>query len=700
MLFKNYKDIHSLWEVALHRVTKFTKEVILVTYNGDSVSRDYEVHYRDLWDLAADMLRNPCLFPHFSFDAHHFSKFDGATFVHFVDKPFTAQDIWDIQSQLPPGAKPLAYILYADKTKLSSFGTAKGYLVYAHLVEDEKLYSGKPSWVNFKNTVWHQSFAWIISLLASKSQTGQWFECLVGIKHWFFLCILILSADFEEQGVFDYIFCSCVILWPCPVCLIPRDELWDASKTYRQRTSKESRALVNTAHAKETLEEREALLKEQSLHFIENVFWAVAFTCVFRALSHDRCHFNHGGLWSCHLWVKVQKYLGILGREAVSQVNKSYEKFPRWWNLKHPNKVFSVTFTDCSVHEDISKVMIIYAMHDVLTEHDSLLGYLLLRCVCLYLEMDIYAALEVHTSDTISEGQHTIQAFMALMGNFPKLYMSTHIFDDIEAKGTSCNYNTKPNEQMHSHLKDWYLNWTNFKNITEQILHIDHWLHVADDISRHISDFNEYSQLKLKDTGDNLQEDDDPEDTVTAIEDGPGIVSLDPSLHIKLGSKQAAQTFAFIESAHQADVGLTNFRIKLNDFLNTFLPACNILLPGGKRIHFKSDDLITECRFLQVNYESLVDWQQHTDYLRIILGHLIFLFECAVGNDLFSLALVHPFDLNLFRAEFFSVRSIICGALLVQDGNSLDYLIVDTTDMDMFLHVRAMHLQAGHPVRI
>jgi hypothetical protein len=35
--------------------------------------------------------------------------------------------------QLPLGAKPLVYILYADKTKLSSFGTAKGYPVYARL---------------------------------------------------------------------------------------------------------------------------------------------------------------------------------------------------------------------------------------------------------------------------------------------------------------------------------------------------------------------------------------------------------------------------------------------------------------------------------------------------------------------------------------------------------------------------------------
>lgn len=37
------------------------------------------------------------------------------------------------QSRLPKDGKPLCFILYADKTKLSSFGTAKGYPVIARL---------------------------------------------------------------------------------------------------------------------------------------------------------------------------------------------------------------------------------------------------------------------------------------------------------------------------------------------------------------------------------------------------------------------------------------------------------------------------------------------------------------------------------------------------------------------------------------
>lgn len=59
--------------------------------------------------------------------------------------------------------------------------------------------------------------------------------------------------------------------------------------------------------------------------------------------------------------------------------------------------------------------MIIYATHDILTEEASPLGYLLLRCVRLYLEVDMYAAFEVHTANTISEGRSAVQALTAFM---------------------------------------------------------------------------------------------------------------------------------------------------------------------------------------------------------------------------------------------------------------------------------------------
>ncbi|KAG1792747.1 uncharacterized protein HD556DRAFT_1309046 [Suillus plorans] len=333
-----------------------------------------------------------------------FSKLNGKTFIHFTDEPFTANTFWNVQSQLPPGGKPLAFILYADKTRLSSFGTARGYPIVARLanlptdihngqgVKEDRDHAGKPSWVNFKNAVWHESFLKILSPLASKSHTGQWFQCLDSVQWWFFPFILILLADYEEH----------------------------LSRSPRQTFGHiESQEVLKAAQAKETAEEKEEKLKEYGLRHI---------------------------------------------------------------------------------------TMVIHASHTILTEDDCLLGYLLLCCICLFLELNAYAALEVHTTETISASRHAIQAFSTYLHqyidksadesdknwNFPKLHMSSHIFDNIEVKGATRNYNTKPNEKMHGSLKDLYLLRTNFRDVAPQILRINHWQVAAESIRRHISDLNEY----------------------------------------------------------------------------------------------------------------------------------------------------------------------------------------------------------------
>ncbi|KAG1838862.1 hypothetical protein DFJ58DRAFT_718667 [Suillus subalutaceus] len=699
--FQTHKDIHDRWETASHRLTGFTQDMISVPYDG--TVREFDLHYRNLWEWTTDLLRDPQLFPHMVFDAQRFSKFDGKTFVTFVDEPF-----WNVQSQLPEGAKPLAFILYADKTKLSLFGTARGYPVIARLanlptdirngqgmggsnvvgwlpiVKDEKDHAGKPSWVNFKNAVWHKVFLKILSPLASKSSTGQWFECLDSIQRWFFPSILILSADYEQcvmsltRGIKS--------LWPCPVCLVPHDNLLDALKTYPRRTSDQLQNILQVARGKQTAEERDDTLKQYGLRDVQNAFWIVRLTCVHYTLSWDRLHFN-GGLYRDHLWAELQRLITSLGRASVAQMDHNYKAFPQ-----------CISFADSSVYEDISK-MVIYAAHIIVTGDECPIGYLLL------------CSLEVHTADTIRAGRHAVQAFSTYLQqyiaktadtsdknwNFPKLHMSVHIFDNIEAKGATCHCNMKPNENMHGPLKDSYQMHTNFRNV--QILRINHWQVVSESICRNISDFNEY---QLRDANNVLDED-----------------------NSVLGSRQAQQTFESVKNTHRHDSAFTNFSIQ-------------VPLPGGKRVQLKADDKITECRFLKVNYESLVDWRQHTDFLhcnpkffgaprfdcvfvqttdKIIFGRLLFVFGCTLENTAFSLALIHPFDtptgvrirkdkhLSIFCAEFFSVRSIIRGAFLVLDGSTsceantsfqlhlcyLSYRPFPSLDASSQLHVTGHH---------
>ncbi|KAG1850125.1 hypothetical protein F4604DRAFT_1934564 [Suillus subluteus] len=285
-------------------------------------------------------------------------KFNGMRFVCFINEPWTADAFWDAQSRLPPEAKPLAFILYADKAKLSSFGTQKAYPIvcwianlpveirngtglgggrivgWLPIVSEDPEHAGKSSFVNFKNAVWHESFLKLLESVIQISRTGYWFECGDAIRCLLWPLILILSADYEEQCVMALI-CGLKGKFPCPICLVPRDEQSVLSHELRLRTSTESEETLRLAHSKKSKKERENLLKTYSLHDIENVFWRILLTDIHRVLSFDCMHVHHGGLWRHHLWKELQFWILELGREAVAEIDVNYDAFPRWSNLTH-----------------------------------------------------------------------------------------------------------------------------------------------------------------------------------------------------------------------------------------------------------------------------------------------------------------------------------------------------------------------------
>ena len=53
--------------------------------------------------------------------------------------------------------------------------------------------------------------------------------------------------------------------------------------------------------------------------------------------------------------------------------------------------------------------------------------------------------------------------------NFPKMHLIQHLFDNIEAKGATRNYSTKPFEKMHGPLGEAYERVTNFKDFGGQV---------------------------------------------------------------------------------------------------------------------------------------------------------------------------------------------------------------------------------------
>ncbi|KAI9457934.1 hypothetical protein HD554DRAFT_2042222 [Boletus coccyginus] len=220
--FKNEKELRLACDRAAQELTPFTKLDVAAEYQKEL--KTFEVHVRSLWDWALDLLNNPLVAPDFVWDAQRLYRYDGEEYKRFYTEPWTGDHWWDIQSRLPnvPNAVPFGFILYADKTRLSSHGTVKAYPVVARCanlpidIRNGERFGGgcivgwlpivpepakdehKTSWTNFKRVIWHESFTILLEDLFQLSQTGYKHKCYDEVERWLFPLILILSADYEE----------------------------------------------------------------------------------------------------------------------------------------------------------------------------------------------------------------------------------------------------------------------------------------------------------------------------------------------------------------------------------------------------------------------------------------------------------------------------------------------------------------------
>lgn len=61
---------------------------------------EYTVHFRPIWEWAVDLLWHPMIGPHCVFDAQWLLKFDGDSFVQFINEPWTADAFWECQVRI------------------------------------------------------------------------------------------------------------------------------------------------------------------------------------------------------------------------------------------------------------------------------------------------------------------------------------------------------------------------------------------------------------------------------------------------------------------------------------------------------------------------------------------------------------------------------------------------------------------------
>lgn len=126
-------------------------------------------------------------------------------------------------------------------------------------------------------------------------------------------------------------------LYPCPICFVKSDEQSDISIVPELRSSKHSQETVHTARTLNA-EGGEELLKGFGLRNVEvsvwallnffwfssdqNVFWNIAYSDPHHAISFDRLHSHHSGLWGDHLFGQIKQHLISLGGRNSAKLDQ------------------------------------------------------------------------------------------------------------------------------------------------------------------------------------------------------------------------------------------------------------------------------------------------------------------------------------------------------------------------------------------
>ncbi|KAF8197090.1 hypothetical protein BJ912DRAFT_1020953 [Pholiota molesta] len=741
-----YQQLCDNWNQAASCLTPFNKETIPVSYRN--IEETVEVYTRSLWDWAMDLISDPLIAPHFEWDARRLSKYDGEKFVRFVHGPSTANIMWKVQSQLPPNGKPLGFIVYVDKTLLSTFGTKKGYPVYARIanlpeyirngrgyaggrlvgwlpiLEDDPKNKGSTNYVNFKNVVWHKSFQKVLISIKDYSFTGCWTTDGLAQDLFLWPFVYAVSSDFEEQCIVALIR-GLMGLCPCPICMIKRLAQSNFATLWPLRNMNDTRKIIQHARAfKKSKTGIDEYLKDYGLRDVDNAFWEIQFSDPHQILSFDHMHNYPHGLGGKHLWSELQKYISAQGSEAEHSVDAQASQFPRWRGLNHFNHIMGISFSDAMKLQDIVQISP-FITQSILTREASPNGYLLLCCIRRYLHVDSYFLRDLHTEDTITEGKKELKEFSDMMEiyieatsdtsskgwDIPKMHLHSHAFDDIFEKGNMQVYDSLFNEPMHGPLKDSYLLRTNFKNVDGQILKADHWAYTS-----------AYLQNLIDFVDENKHNDSEIESDIEG--------SKYTFNNITLGSRQKPITIQRLLEDHANDEAFNQFQQKLQKFLSIELQD---ILPDLLTIHLSTK--ITEFHFIKVAYESRINWKTSVDYLRcspnfnhaarydcvivdttsgVIFAKLALVFTIQISGNIYPLALVHPFtreylkpkdsillekdkDLRFLRlrklkdkkAEFIFARCIIRGVVLVPALDKEDnYLVFDMADTDITVRVR------------
>ncbi|KAG9119795.1 hypothetical protein FRC07_005011, partial [Ceratobasidium sp. 392] len=488
LTLRSAADVHAVLELAVPSDTQF----LVFDFDTDFCGQKYthRLRMRSLRAIFSRMLVDPELQDHLVFfpEQIYVRNPEDGTPMRLWEESWHGNDWWNLQSKLGFHTRILYIHVYTDATKVSTFGGLKVWPLYAWIGnvpsalrrkrktggavligfipvvhKDKKLSDSQMA--ELRVMIYHQAMALMLKKIKILMGHGDYFQCADGKVYFFVAVIGVISADYEEMAKIAAILGS-LSGFPCPICLVPREDQGDLSGTeWPLRTHKDTLDVLDCARKAKTVAARKLICREQSLRATASSLIPLMGEnfSLFQAFVADPLHQIELGVFGKHMWPWILN--NVLKDLQQAELDERFKSVPSYPDLKHfPNGVTDIENLQGKEQAIILR-MLPPLIEDLLTTpHAKIITQALRALGCIHL----LSKLTSHSESTLDLLSSQIVHFGALSqklhdlfedsfsNSYPKMHSLAHLVDIIKRKSTTDNYHTGLGEGVHPELKAAY----------------------------------------------------------------------------------------------------------------------------------------------------------------------------------------------------------------------------------------------------
>ncbi|KAL1700589.1 hypothetical protein EV121DRAFT_295055 [Schizophyllum commune] len=627
---KNADDLHRI----LHQLAQeegpgaqYVKSEIEVEYPKSDKPRAYTIHHKRLLPVVRDILEDEAFADRIhAYPERRYVARPGGGIMRVWDELSSGDDWWEMQFKLGPLAFVIFVQLYVDATHVTSFGNIKYWALYLWVGNVPKADRndsggrGRAQLIGFLPTVhglrtdksddlaahrahvYHKAY----TLLFSDVKSTVEFGCCLNSNVINFhvkghpIC-MVASCDYEEMCRVAGIL-GPQSFFPCPMCLIHADELWDLSVQWPKRTVEGTKKLLRKAERCETKQGRKEILSRQSLRLLPNTFIEVfgRHFSIFDTFVLDPLHQIEQGEWGRHWWRWLLECLDDKALDSIDRGFKDCTRFPGVHHFRHG--ITELKYITGNEQGQILRYIGIHLLGKFKKEYEPTILQALRALAVIHL---LTKSFKIHTEATLDDLDRHIskydvatreirEADIGIEFNWPKHHSFTHASDIIRRKGLCDNYETGLGERLHPQLKrDFKRSSKRPATVTDELTQMAKERDVILKIRAEIDQYDAYLEAQEDEECDNDKRPDPPSPArVTLAARRRGLFSIGHILasldHIEELSKALRRLADYLRAAY-------GLRVKLDEL---------------------SSSIARQYFLLRARFVCMMSWRMQVDFIR------------------------------------------------------------------------------------